>query len=91
MFCPNCRLETYEDIEYCRKCGVKLENKVQNCNHQINNGPTTSFSIVNIVKAVPGELKSYKWDDTFVKTNLVVIVAIMGLVVIAMLFMGNLW
>lgn len=90
MFCPNCRLETHENIEYCNRCGVKLENKVKNCNHQINNGTIASFSIMNLVKAVPGELKSYKWDDTFVKTNLVVIVAIMGLVIIAMLFMKKL-
>jgi DNA-directed RNA polymerase subunit RPC12/RpoP len=113
MFCPNCRLELHEDIEYCNKCGVKLENranisnqkrymqcpycgyytegsKCKNCNHQINklNGATIVSGITGFVHAVPGELKSYEFDDTFVKTNLVMIVAIMGTVVILLLYIG---
>ncbi|WP_414469153.1 hypothetical protein [Methanobacterium sp. ACI-7] len=115
MFCPNCRLEKYEDTEYCSKCGVKLENRVnklnqknemqcpycgnyttepkcKNCRHQINklNSHTKASNIIGFVQTVPGELKSYKWDDTFVNTNLVLIVAIMGMVIISMLFMNKL-
>jgi DNA-directed RNA polymerase subunit RPC12/RpoP len=113
MFCPNCHIERHEDREYCSRCGVKLENrlnklnkkkdiqcpycghyttkpKCKNCNHWIDklNHPSIASGIVGFVHTVPGKLKEYKWDDTFVKTNLVIIVAIMGIVIIIMLFMN---
>jgi hypothetical protein len=69
----------------CPYCGYHTtEPKCKNCSHWINKSNRPSIT------AVPGEIKNYKWDDTFVKTNLVIIVAIMGTVIILMLFMNNL-
>lgn len=75
----------------CPYCGYYIEgSKCKNCNYQINklNGSTLVSGIVGFVHAVPGELKSYKFDATFVKTNLAIIVAIMGTVIILLLYLG---
>lgn len=98
-YCSKCgvklesRVKKLNQNMQCPYCGYHTtEPKCKNCNHQINksNRPTISSGILGFVYSVPGELKSYKWDNTFVKTNLVIIVVIIGMVVILMLFMNNL-
>lgn len=77
----------------CPYCGYyTTEPRCKNCNHMINklDRPSKSSGILGFVHAVPGGIKSFKWDDTFVKTNLVIIVGIMGTVSILMLIMNNL-
>ena len=106
MFCPNCRMERSKDTEYCSKCGVKLENRINSldqrnikcpycgrisklleCEHcgRLIEGSNPTSSIMGYIYAVQKIFKNLKYDDTFVKTNLVIIVGIMGVVVILML------
>jgi hypothetical protein len=97
-YCSKCGVKLESRVKklnnmQCPYCGYyTTEPKCKNCSHWINKSNRFNIisSISGFVHAVPGELKSYKWDNTFVKNNLVIIVAIMGIVVILMLFMNNL-
>lgn len=100
-YCSNCGVKLENRIiisnqkKYmqCPYCGYyTIESKCKNCSHWINK--TNRFNIVSsisgFVHAVPGELKSYKFDNTFVKTNIVIIVVVMGMLIILMMYMNNL-
>ncbi len=84
-------LNQKRDVE-CPYCGYHTTgSKCKNCGHWIikQNYSTITSGIIGFVHAVPGEIKSYKWDNTFVMNNLVIIVAIMGILTIFMIFMNN--
>ncbi|MGF7117935.1 hypothetical protein [Methanobacterium oryzae] len=81
-----------EKDEQCPYCGYHTtRSKCKNCGQRINrqNHSTITSGIIGFVHAVPGEIKSYKWDNTFVMNNLVIIVAIIGIMTILVLFMNN--
>lgn len=114
MFYQNYRSEKGVNIEYCIKCGVKLENRVNklgqkengqcpycgyhviepksnHSNYLINNlnRSTITLSLFRFVNAFFGGLKSFRWDDTFLKTNFVLIVALLGMIAIYLVSMNN--
>jgi uncharacterized membrane protein YvbJ len=73
----------------CPYCGNTSDvPKCKHCSHWIDKSAGSNKDTKGSISAIPGELKNLKWDDTFVKTNLVIIVGIMGIIVIMMLFMN---
>lgn len=112
MFCPNCRSNYQENIEFCTRCGVRLvegrvkdgmrcpycgvlisskDPKCLNCGELLNKSDSNKLShILTYISNIPQELKNFKLDDRFIKTNLVIIVGIWGMVVIMMLVMNYL-
>lgn len=107
MFYQNYRSDKGGYIEYCIKCGVKLENRVNklgqkenrqcpycgyhvsepksdHSNHLINNlnRSTITSSIFKFLNTYFSELRSFRWDDTFLKANFVLIVVLLGMMAI---------
>ncbi|MDI6645202.1 MAG: zinc ribbon domain-containing protein [Methanobacteriaceae archaeon] len=112
MFCPNCRLNYLENIEFCTRCGVRLvegtvkdrmrcpycgvlisseDSKCLNCGELLNKSDSNKFTaLLLLISNIPRELKNFKLDDRFIKTNLLIILGILGIVVIMMLAMNYL-
>jgi len=112
VFCPNCRSNYREKIEFCTRCGVRLvegtvkdrircpycgvlisieDPKCLNCGELLNKSDSNKFTAtLMLISTIPRELKNFKLDDRFIRTNLLIIVGILGMVVIMMLAMNYL-
>lgn len=111
VFCPNCKSNYQENIEFCTRCGVRLvkgtvknknkrcpycgvlisskESECINCGELLNKSESNKITaILMLISNIPRELKIFKLDDRFIKTNLVIIVGIMGMIIIMMLVMN---
>lgn len=98
-FCTNCgvRLVVKNIVEEsinCPFCGIlnpASASKCPNCGKLLNESDSSRIpDILRSISDIPHELKNLKWDDSFVRNNLLIIVGMMGLVIILMLIMNNL-
>ncbi|MGZ7096369.1 MAG: hypothetical protein ACXVHU_07870, partial [Methanobacterium sp.] len=96
-FCTKCGVRLVaknikEESMGCPYCGVLIPtsaSKCPNCGELLNKSDSHKVpDILRLMSDIPHELKNFKWDDRFVKTNLVIIVGIMGMVIIMMLIIG---
>ncbi len=95
-FCANCGVRlvakkiTVENTR-CPYCGVEIKaSKCINCGAQFDNAESNKVPEKLKPVSMPKELKNLKWDNTFVKTNMAIIIGIMGIITILMLIMNNL-
>ncbi len=99
-FCLNCgaklgkgtdNLNLKNKIVQCRYCGYLSElPRCEHCGRWIDKSvrPSKIESFLDFISGIPGELKSFKWDDTFLKRHFVGIVVLMGLIAIMLLVMN---
>jgi len=98
MFCPNCRSNFNEEIEYCTNCGVRLEvRKNNNCETfnsdfeiftKSSKNPSTYLDKKDYILEISKTVKDLRWDNKFIRIHLRMIILLMGLIAVLLLLTG---